>query len=365
MAVFNRELSQTEITALKTNFYRGTVSGNNLKAYWPLNGNLKDSLTTSGANDLSIAGTSTTENYIAGKNQKAISLTNDAQLLRTLVGVNPTGTFTLGMWIKKNSNVTATNQINQYATYFEIGNYYCRAKNGAFSEMGYQDDRSIWTGTKTWGSGMVGYNGWDYLTVVYTRLSNASIAAVYINGTQVVAPTSTYSEYNNDANVSTNFLTTAATFLTFGGGMSGTTPVASKYAKASFDEIVWYNRALNEIEVEALYLNGGTPHSLTSLITDITEANETSTSENIEVYPNPSSNFIHFNGYGQLYDLMGNYITSGTESISVENLKMECIPLKSTISLSKLLKTRYQFYKIILYLKVIMKKPQKFSVAFF
>jgi len=188
--------------------------------YWRFEGDLNDVI---GNNDGIFIGTN--ENYTERKS-KDYSIDLDGNDYVNVGNLNLSNEFTVSLWINRSSLMTGWNTI--------IGKdfHYWMRDSSLYGLQVYLGNGNSWLGGQIQNVGTLNDNEWYHIVTTY----NASGLHLYINGV--------YNKSSNPGAIggnSNNFQI---------GGFGG-------YFNGSVDEVMIYNRALNETEIQQIYCNQG------------------------------------------------------------------------------------------------------------
>ncbi|MFN8438184.1 MAG: LamG-like jellyroll fold domain-containing protein [Cytophagales bacterium] len=150
-------------------------------------------------------------------------------------------------------------------------------------------------------------NTWYYVTVSYNDATD--MVKLYING--VLNYTTTLSLILNGSRI-------------FYIGSIGGVQTA---INSDFDDFIISNDVLSDVQIANIY-------NSYSLVTDL----EIQKQENqiIEVYPNPTKDFINVSEFSQVYDLMGNKLAEGSGKIDVSEFADGIYIVKSEKGITKI-----------------------------
>jgi len=285
-AIYNRALSQSEITQLYTGQQIPSyVPTNGLVGYWPFNGNALDE-SGNGNNGTVNGATLTTDRF--GNAGKAYSFNGISDYIKTL-SAGPTGntSVSVSIWLK-------TSQTD-YAQFFGYGNNYLsgndlRLQINAHCVSVINFD--TYDNVKTFSTNFT--NSWDHYVFVYDRLIGSTVNSVkvYRNSIEISTSSSCFNQILSNDNFSGLIPITIGKYhSTSGSGQ----PAA--YYSGSLDDIAIYNRVLTTTEIQNLY-SSIEPNSCIANITN----NDTTICKGTSVVLNSSSN----NFYNSVYSLPAN-----------------------------------------------------------
>lgn len=126
-------------------------------------------------------------------------------------------------------------------------------------------------------------------------------------------------------NVAKSFNSTFSASLNATIGNSDNTTY-SGYFNGDLDEFVIYDVVLTPNEVSTIY---------SDIATSIDKDNAI---QKLNIYPNPSTSSIQFNGYAQVLDLIGNKLMEGTDKLDVSSLNSGVYMLKQNNRVQKFIK---------------------------
>lgn len=259
--------------------------------------------------------TTTDRNGNAGKALKFNGTSSKINLGKSNPLLSSTGS--ISVWVKKIGNA-ASNSNMTYDPIFIAKN----TSTGAFFEgaaLGVNRSNGNWLAITTNAgtsstervvqkSGVTN-NAWHHVVMTY----NVSTLAFYVDG---VSAGSIAKGYTSSFSSSLNAMI----------GNSDNTGI-SGYFNGEIDDLVIYNTVLTPNEVSNIF-NDVT----TSIHKDIHFADKSS------IYPNPATSSIHFQGFGQLYDLTGNKLMEGADKLDISGLNTGVYVLKQNNKVHKFIK---------------------------
>jgi hypothetical protein len=262
----------------------------NLKVCMPMNGNTND-LSGSGNNGVASNVTLTTDRFGTSNQAYQFLRANNSNIsISSLLNLAPTNELTISMWAK--ADVTTSNCLfvldpdNQNDRCVGCAQYL----NGSSTMMIWDYGSLSGGGRSTVQSIAADVTNWHHYVYVVSQLGN--IKKMYIDGAM-------------NLNAAYALTCTNKNFpLRIGGGFSdGTTGKIMWEGK--IDELYIYNRALNAVEVSALYAG-------TSVCTNNVGINELREIENMVVYPGNNQN--------EIYIVKSNKLNSGSivEVLSID-----------------------------------------------
>jgi len=154
----------------------------------------------------------------------------------------------------------------------------------------------------------VSNNEWHHIVMTY----DISKLTFYVDGVSA-------------GNIAKSFNSTFSASLNAMIGHSDNTTY-SGYFNGDLDEFVIYDVVLTPNEVSTIYGDIATSIDTDNII------------EDINIYPNPATNFIHYQGYAQLYDLTGNKLMEGTDKLDINSLNSGVYVLKQNNRVQKFIK---------------------------
>jgi hypothetical protein len=232
----------------------GEIETSSLVAYWPLNGNLKDSISGT-------AGVATGTSFTAGTAGQALQgALNGYVITNVPPAVKALHSFTLTVWYKNPENTNGLiNPVDIVNNQYFWGNFDLFIENPPSATTGQLklhlfNNGGSSTGTDLWAGDYLitnAYNQWNQIGVTYDDAT--ATAVVYYNGAPVGTQTSTGFAPLNWSGVTqmvfgtvqfeTNPSLTSAT---------GSQPWAN-YLTGAMDHVRIYNTVLSASEASALY----------------------------------------------------------------------------------------------------------------
>ncbi|MBI3744042.1 MAG: hypothetical protein HY261_07150 [Chloroflexi bacterium] len=240
--IYSRALSSTEIS---------TVYNSGLVGYWQMSEGT--GTTTADASGNGNTGTLTNgPTWVTGRTGQGINFdgSNDYVSLCTPSALNfGTGDFTISAWIKTTGNTTGSeNHIlakrNGNGYYLTVGN---SAGAGNVGQLSFYGEGANDYGNFRVTSPTVNDGAWHQVAVVRT----SSEVRLYIDGIRRLTGSKSYGDLSNSG---------ATAYL-------GTEDAASSFFKGAMDEVLVYNRALTDNEVNLLARDGSVPSTIGTVST--------------------------------------------------------------------------------------------------
>ena len=346
------------------------ISKNGLVAWYPFTGNAIDS-SGSGNNGIVSGATLTTDRF--GKKNCAYNFNglSDNILIGNFSNWDMyKSNFTLSIWFETNDTIHTREQML-------IGkDSACYGEKGEFRfEINEWGGSSPYNNISFDGTGLTGNSNFRYFPLsnkkvwvhtTITKLNN--ISYIYVNGKLV----STYSNYTTPLNGAINFNCYIGARLAM--PLCATNSKLANFFWGKLDDIRIYNRALDSLEVKALYHEGGYDiNNYTDTIikikndtiikhdtiikikhdTIIIVKNDTAcvcNSIDFKVYPNPTKNYLnidmplcYINDNLYIYDMLGRIVFTQKSKyiktkLDISNLSSGCYILRINSKIIKFIK---------------------------
>ncbi len=289
--IYNRALTQTEITQI-FNATNCTIPTSGLVAEYPFSGNTND-ISGNNYNGTNNGATLTTDRF--GNSNAAYNFNGSSFISVPSVAATGNTARSIFSWVKFSGStsmaIVATGDTTSTGTAFNLIVNYGTATLGV---MGYNNDFYPAAGAT------INNSQWHLVGTVYDGAGNIK---TYVDAT--LDQSGTIPSYTTTGQ--RNFI-----------GKSNHDVLYPAFFNGDIDDILIYNRALTQTEINDIFCNSG--------ITTGTNNNLTSTSNQINIFPNPTADKIFITGLSTgtvtLYNSFGQLIfkTAMTNTIDISTL---------------------------------------------